>query len=307
MTMTTRRDALIATAAGLAAGGSAVPALAQRRRVDPGSLIPTTPADGLRGFMRLFAGTSGSCVFTNEGIIYGKADGELPKPLFGFLSAVEIKPVEISPGVFRSEQKEAMVYLELGTRRLLTAWKNPYTGEDLIPFGYVSPNNVYFFDETGSYARQLPENRSGRKALDWRTSSSEIWVTEQRFNNFPSGITEAEFPRAYSGPVRRSVDILTYRAKAEDFANPRLASVPSDLGMVTDGPWPLFMMMAKRPGGVIWHGFGQKYARFADMPAANRDPIEQAYAGFLADPWGFNSAEWGTAAQMRRLRAQGKL
>jgi Protein of unknown function (DUF1838) len=274
---------------------------------NPESLIPVTPIDRLTGFMRLFVGLRGKCVFTNEGIIYGKSDKEMAKPLYGFLAVLEVRVSEVEPGIYRSEQKEALVCTDLVTRMPLKNFINPYTNEKLIPVGYVSPNNVYFFDVTGSYTRALPKERSGIKQLDWRTSSTDIWVTESRFNSFPSSITEKEFPRAFSGDIRHSVDILTYRAKAVDFADASMASVPSTLTMVSDTPWPLWLMMGKRPGGAIWHGFGQKYRQLSDLPDVNRRAVDMAYAGFLDDPWGFASAEWGTAAQLRRLRAQGLL
>lgn len=282
-------------------------AVAKAASLDPASQIPAAPLDRLRGFMRLFAGVRGKCAFTNEGIIYGKSDTQMAKPLYGFLAVLEFRVTEIQPGVFRSEQKEALVCTDLKTRMPLKSMVNPYTGENLIPVGYVSPNNVYFFDITGSYSRNLPEKRSGVKEQDWRSSATDIWVTESRFNSFPSSITESEFPRAYSGPVRQSVDILTYRASVADFANTALDSVPSTLTMVSDTPWPLWLMMGKRPGGVIWHGFGQKYLSLADIPVVNRRAVDAAYPGFLDDPWGFPSAEWGTAAQLRRLRTQGLL
>jgi Protein of unknown function (DUF1838) len=306
---TLRRSILTAGASAplfpLLAGASTTPSA--NVGVRPESLIPTAPADRLTGFMRLFVGTRGKCVFTNEGIIYGKSDSQMAKPLYGFLAVLEVRVSEIEPGIYRSEQKEALVCTDLATRMPLKNFINPYTNEKLIPVGYVSPNNVYFFDITGSYARSLPKERSGIKQLDWRSSATDIWVTESRFNSFPSAITEAEFPRAYSGPIRNSVDILTYRASASDFADIKQDSVLSTLTMVSDTPWPLWLMMGKRPGGVIWHGFGQKYRQLSAIPDVNRRAVDIAYPGFMDDPWGFPSAEWGTVAQLRRLRAQGLL
>jgi hypothetical protein len=303
--MTNRRTWLSLGAASLAAAGVPSAATGQGRLIDPEAQIPKTAEEGLNQFIRMFAGRDQSRVFTNEGIIYGKVPGTLPKPLFGFLAVLDIRAREASPGLFRSEQKEAMTYLDLETRQPLKRWRNIYNQEDQAVIGYVSPTNVYFFDKTGSAMREVPKAASS--ARDWRTSSTDIWVTESRFNSFPASITEAEFPRAYAGPVRFSTDILTYRAKAVDFANPRLTSVPVQLTMLSDTPWPLWMMMGKAEGGVFWHGFGQKYLRMADIPALNRSAIDAVYPGFLADPWGFPSELWGTAAQLRRLRAEGKL
>lgn len=300
--MTCARRALIAGAVlGLAApqGASA------RQSADPATLLPATPEAGLTQFIRLFAGLTGSSVFVNEGLIYGKVAGDLPKPLFGFVSVLEIRAKEIEPGLWRSEQKEAMACLDMATRMPIKTIENPYTGETNFALGYVSPVNVYFFDKTGSGFRDKP--KPGQTSRIWRSSGTDVWVTESRYNHFPSSITEAEFPRSYAGPIRHSVDILTYRARAKDFANARLDSVPVQLSMMSDTPWPLWMLMEKRPGSAFYHGSGQKYRRFNDLPAITRRAIDAAYPGFLEDPWGFPSEQWGTAAQMRRLRAEGKL
>lgn len=274
---------------------------------EPEALLPTSPAASLHGFMRLFAGINSTSVFTNEGIIYGKSPDDLPRPLFGFLAVLEIRTRQLDEDRFQAEQKEAMVCLDLSSRTLLDSWQNPYTGEVLIPVGYVSPVNRYFFTPTGSYMRTLPEGGGTPTPRDWRSSASDVWFTESRYNQFPAGISADEFPRAYAGPMRRSVDILSYRASARDFADPSLASVPSTLTMVSDTPWPLWMMMGGEPGGAIWHGFGQKYASLADLPNVNRRLIEAAYPGFLDDPWSYPHARWGTAAQLRRLRDEGRL
>ena len=303
---------LAASLGGVTAGGPSGAAAAaspagQNAARDPADLLPTSPEESLRGFMRLFAGIDTQSAFSNEGIIYGKLPDALPRPLFGFLAVLEIRTRSLGEGIHQAEQKEAMVCLELGRRRLLETWDNPYTGEVLTPVGYVSPVNRYFFTTTGSYMRAMPQGGGSPTPRDWRSSATDVWFTESRYNSFPSGISAQEFPRAYAGPIRKSVDILSYRASADDFADADLASVPSTLTMVSDTPWPLWMMMGKRPGGAMWHGFGQKYRSLADLPPINRQLIEAAYPGFLADPWAYPHAQWGTAAQLRRLREAGRL
>jgi len=270
-------------------------------------VIPVAPVAQLRGFMRLFAGLHGSSVFTNQGIIYGRAPDELPRPLVGYVTVLQIRPQEVSPDVFRTAQIEALAFLDLATGEPLTTWRNPYTEEVVIPVGYASPENIYYFDVTGSYTRALPLLRTGLFHLDWHTSDTDIWVTETRRNAFASGITEEEFPRAYAGPVRHSVDILTYRARIADFVREPRLTVPSQLAMLSDTPWPLWMMMGRRPGQVLWHGFGAKYARLSDVPPRARRAIEASYPGFLEDPWAFDVGSWGTAAQLRRLKDAGQI
>jgi Protein of unknown function (DUF1838) len=291
--------------AGAVAAMAAAAPVGGRTRTEAALLLPATPEAGLTGFIRMFAGLTGSSVFSNEGLIYGKVEGELPRPLFGFVSVIEIRAKEIEPGLWRSEQKEAMACLDMVTRMPVKTIRNPYTDRQNFALGYVSPVNVYFFDKTGSGFRDKP--KPGQTSRLWRSSATDIWVTESRYNHFPASISEAEFPRSYAGPVRHSVDILTYRAKAADFADPRLASVPGTLTMLSDTPWPLWMEMGKRSGSAFYHGSGQKYRRFADMGDITRRAIDAAYPGFLDDPWAYPSEQWGTAAQMRRLRAEGKI
>jgi hypothetical protein len=266
-----------------------------------------TAEQSLRQFMRMFATLSGEIALVNEGLIHGRPPDDVARPLFGFRSVVQIRAAEIEPGVFRTEQREAMYYLDKTTGEPLTSWDNTYTGDALTPVGYVSPLNVYFFDVTGSYARQLPPQRSGRKALDWRASDTDVWVSESRFNTFPSGVTEQEFPRAYSGPERKSVDILTYRAAAAEFLDERRKAVLAQVQMVSDTPWPLWMMMGKRPGHVIWNGFGKKYPDFSALPQLVREQTEQVYPKFIGDPWAFPERDYSTINGLRRLKAAGKL
>lgn len=256
--------------------------------------------------MRLMSGTGGEHCLSCEGIVYGSVPGHVAQRLVGFRSALIIRVVEPTAGTFRSEQREAMHYADLDSGEVLAAFVNPYTGERVIPVGYVSPLNVYYFDLAGSYMQRPTDEPERGPKFDWRTDGEDVWVTESRFNTFPSGITEREFPRAYSGPERKSVDVLTYRTSVEDFVRDT-PSVRAHVTIMSDAPWPFWLMQGRAPGGVLWQGFGRKYASFAALPAAFRTSTEHAFPGFLSDPWNFPEWEYGTAPQMRRLRAAGRI
>jgi hypothetical protein len=68
---------------GLAATSAALacPQLAMARGGDPAGLLPATADQGLHHFMRMFSGLREPSVFANEGLIYGKLPGELPRRL----------------------------------------------------------------------------------------------------------------------------------------------------------------------------------------------------------------------------------
>jgi hypothetical protein len=240
-------------------------------------------ADPLRAFMRMHSTLGGSAVWTMEGLIQGAMPGETARPLVGFHSIVEVRVTEPQPGVFRTEQREATWYTDRTTGAFLDSFTNPYTSEINVPFGYVSPTNVYFFDKTGTYQRELPPVRTGELHHDWGGGATTLWVSEGRQNIFPAGIDEAEFPRAFAGNSRVSVDILTYQARRADFDR-RSSWVPVTLHMTTNGPWPYWLMMGRRAGTVIWTGHGEKYRSIGVVPQRLRDTCERIYPGFLADP-----------------------
>lgn len=261
----------------------------------------------VRDFLRLRAVPSGEACIGIEGLIYARPPDDLMRPLCGFRSAVTLRVSEIAPAVYKAEQRESTHYSDLETGDVLTTYKNPLTGETVTAIGFCSPTNVFYVDATGTYLRDLPEKRDGKIALDWRVTDQTVRVTEARYNRFPSSITEEEFPRAYTGPHRDSVDIITYEADYAAFADKTIDSVPAAVHMISDTPWQFWLMMGRRPGHAVWNGYGRKYANFAAFPARFRETVETYSPGFLADPWNFPVERYGTAAQMRRLKAEGKL
>ncbi len=300
--MIDRRTLIGSTAAAIALA-PAVRAAAPPTRT---GALAVPPVDPLSGFMRLHSASSGTSLTTLEGVLHGAMPGETARPLVRFHSLVVIHVSEPLTGVFRTQQREATWFTALGDDTLLTAFANPYTQETVTPFGYVSPTNVYWFTPNGTYQRDLPPVREGARDDVWMHGGKTLWVSETRRNVFPSGIDEGLYPRAYNGPNRVSADVLTYQAAIADFAR-NTPWVPATVHMTTNGPWPLWLMMGRRAGGVIWTGHGEKYAAMSDIPAALRSQCDAVYPGFTANPDVFPERDFGTAATMTRLRAAGKL
>jgi hypothetical protein len=266
-----------------------------------------TEAAMLRDFMRLRATPGGEICIGIEGLIYGRPPDDLMRAICGFRSAVTMRVREIGPSLYRAEQRESTHYSDLRTGDVLRSIRNPYTGETVIPIGFCSPTNVFHVDTTGTYLGTLPEKREGRIALEWRVADHSIRVTESRYNRFPSSISEEEFPRAYTGPNRDSVDVISYEAERAAFDDRRRDSIAASVHMISDTPWQFWLMMGRRPGHAVWNGYGKKYANFAALPPRFRETVEDFSPGFLADPWNFPVERYGTAAQMRRLKAEGRL
>ncbi|MGQ3230494.1 MAG: DUF1838 family protein [Blastomonas fulva] len=298
-TASRRRAPLLSRRQVVAGSACCVPIAAILQSSPTLALQPTGASSDLVTFMRLFAVTEGQCALTNAGIIYGKKPGQMPVPLVGYLSVLQVEITQPAPGLFRAAQLEAMVCTTIDGQSLLGLWRNPISDEWVRPVGYASPENLYYFDATGTYPNTPPDGRRGgtSRAIAWL--DNEVSATEVRENSFPSGITEAEFPRAYAGPLRRSMDILTHRTSVQQISTtaPFVSTVNT---MLTDAPWPLWMMMGKADGHVIWHGFGSKYRSLQDIPSKQRQLIDAAYDGFLSNPSSFPRAEWNSVAQLKR-------
>lgn len=317
------RRSLLAVGLGSAAlAGRAAPATAAQTNAAQTTAAPTnaaqtapaaalprwaTNAAMLRDFLRLRATPEGEICIGIEGLIYGRPPEDLMRPICGFRSAVTMRVREIEPALYKAEQRESTHYSELESGDVLKSLRNPYTGETVTAIGFCSPTNVFYVDATGTYLGTLPEKRQGKIALDWRVTDHTIRVTEARYNRFPSSITEAEFPRAYAGPNRDSVDVISYEAEHAAFEDRSQNAVAADVHMISDTPWQFWLMMGRRPGHAVWNGYGRKYRDFTALPARFRETVEEFSPGFLADPWNFPVERYGTAAQMRRLKTEGKL
>ncbi|MEO0997975.1 MAG: DUF1838 family protein, partial [Pseudomonadota bacterium] len=116
-----------------------------------------------------------------------------------------------------------------------------------------------------------------------------------------------EFPEAFSGEIRRSKDIVTYRARIADIVDTSVRVVPTAVSFAADLPWLQWMLMGSRPGHVFWYGQGAKCVGEAGLPAAVRRRVEEIHPGFLANPWHLDGTPHGTLEQMRKLRKAGRI
>jgi hypothetical protein len=264
------------------------------------------PKDRLRALVRLRGREAGEVWQWFEGILYGRADGEVLKPICGFTSVLCVRYETPQDGVYKFAQRESNHYTDLATKRPIGEVKNPYTGKTNIAVGYLSPKWSFHLSGAGVAVASNPDAISGRVS-PFENDGVEIWATESRANDFGSGISEEEFPEAYAGKVRRSADVACYRANAAAVCDPTIPFVRASMDFVADTPWVLWMMMGKSPGHMVWIGQGTKFEQVTDLPADIAARVEQVHPGFLADPWGMKATAYSTVKQMRDLRAAGKI
>jgi len=265
------------------------------------------PDDRLRALVRLRGREDGEVWQCFERILYGRAEGQVPKAICGFTSVLCVRYDTPDKGVYKFAQRESNHYTDLATKQPIGEVKNPYTGKTNIAIGYVSPEWKFHLSSAGVAMLPKTDVIVGRISPAFESDGTDIWATESRANEFGAGISETEFPEAYAGAIRRSADVACYRANKAAICDTSIPFVRAITDFVADTPWTLWMMMGKSPGHMVWIGQGTKFETRGELPASVAARVEQVHPGFLADPWGMKVTTYLTVTQMRALRAAGKI
>jgi len=268
------------------------------------------PQDHLRALVRLRGRVGQGCWLWFGGTIYGRQPDEAIAPLFGFHSVLWMvyQAEDESSYVFR--QRESCHFTDLATGDVGERFTNPYTDRSNPMIGYVSPIHAFKFkgDGTAPPGKGMTPLRESRLCPAIEFGGDDIWTTEWRRNEYMTGARNEEFPEASTGTrSRKSVDVATYRGRTADVLDPNVEFVPAQLIFVADVPWMQWMFMGDRPGHMLWSGAGVKVAEVGGLPDPLRRRIDGVHPGFLDDPFGLDGAHYATIAQMRKLKADGRL
>lgn len=260
--------------------------------------------------MRLRGVLGQGCWLWFGGTVYGRPPDEAITPLFGFHCVLWMIYERREDGEYAFRQRESCHFTDLATGDLGDRFANPYTGQSNPMLGYVSPIHAFRFNRSGTAPPGVGKSplRESRLCPDIEQGGDDIWTTEWRRNEFMTGARSEEFPDAATGSRgRKSVDLATYRARRTDVLDADMPFVPAQLSFVADVPWLQWMFMAAHPGHMLWSGAGLKAAELRGLPDGLRRRVDRAHPGFLDDPMGVDGAPFATIAQMRRLKAEGRL
>lgn len=266
--------------------------------------------DRLRAIVRLRGHENGGCWLWFGGTVFGRPPNEALQPLFGFHSVLWMTYAPDEDGGYVFRQRESCHFTDLQTGAPGERFDNPYTGQDNPMIGYVSPIFAFRFyaDGTAPFGKGKTPLRESRLCPDLQDGGGDLWTTEWRSNEFMTAPRNEEFPGATpGGRSRKSVDLATYRAPAKDLLDDGQVFVPAQLTFIADIPWIQWMFMGDREGHMVWSGTGLKTDTRSDLPETLRASVEQEHPGFLDDPFGMDATPFGTIAQMRRLKEEGKL
>ncbi len=268
------------------------------------------PQERLRAIVRLRGAEEGGCWLWFGGLVYGRPADEAIEPLFQFQSVLWMVYEAGEEGGYTFRQRESCLFSDVQPGETGGVFNNPYTGKPNPMIGYVSPIFAFrfFADGTAPLGKGKTPLRESRLCPDLESVADDIWTTEWRRNEFMTGTRSSEFPGAApEGRSRKSVDLATYRSKADQVLNSDIAFAPAQLTFVADIPWIQWMFMGDAPGHMLWSGTGLKTSDATNLPDKVRRRVDEYHSGFLDDPFGMDGAPYGTLAQMRALKEEGKL
>lgn len=242
-----------------------------------------------------------------QGDVFGRRPEETLRPLAGFCSVLRMRYRPVGERGYVFEQRESAHFYDVATGEILEEFANPYTGATNVAVGYVSPRFEFRIDADGVYFGEGLDVRQGGIPRGIETDGTDVWTTEIRANEYPTGLRHKEFPEAFASEIRRSRDIATYRARIARVIDDELGIVPARVSFLADVPWLQWMLMGKVPGHAFWYGQGSKCADWRQMPASLSERVQRIHPGFLEDPWGLDGRPYGTLYQMRRLREAGRI
>jgi hypothetical protein len=299
--MVQRRDVLRGSL--LAAGGLAGAAIGAPG-TGPEALADVDP---LMLMIRLRGRAFGELWMWIQGDVFGREPDEVLRPLVGFCSVLRMRYQPDSEDSCFFEQRESCHFYDVATGEVLVEFANPYTGKTNIAVPYVSPRFRFRMDSRGVYSGAGFDVLQGKLPRGIETDGVDVWTTESRANEYPTGLRQKEFPEAFASEVRRSRDIVTYRACIADVVNPDIDIVASKISFLADLPWLQWMLMGKTPGHAFWFGQGSKGADTQAIPDAVTARVNSVHPGFLEQPWELDGEPYGTLQQMRALRKAGRI
>jgi Protein of unknown function (DUF1838) len=245
----------------------------------PSARVPdlSKPEENLAAVIRMAASLKEEDVpWWFDGTVYGIVGDEQPRPILKFEGMEIYWMRHLAPAEHGGEYElignTVTFFRDLESGRMIDTFANPWTGKD---------NKVAVATQGGSagagfnysvkgirFTKAMAQIPDKPLVLDWSFARDMVWLHAE--TAYPPGMAP---PRAQ----RRSMF-----APVKDFANRRLASLPTVFTATVFNPWPKWMEMTGQPGHVVWHASGVKLRSVEDLPAEYKKRVEQEYPKLLS-------------------------
>lgn len=277
--------------------GGISPAAAHPHRLDP-----TNPVDRLRAMVRLRGSEHQPIWTTFQGEFYVRGPDNVIKPILRFTSLMRFRYRKINDETYHFDQRESLHFSDIETGEPVGEFNHPYKDKPGYAIGYLAPIFSYDFDLKGVRSDKH-EGHIGEMPVLLEEQNGLLQTSERRVSVYEALIDREMFPDAYVGKTHSAVDVVTYRAPAEDIYNPEIPFVPSVVDFIGDVAWPLWMFMGDRDDKCLFIGHGTQMEHAHELPEDMVRRVEQVHPGYIEDPWGVDTIY--TGPQMIDLRKRG--
>ena len=277
--MLTRRGAVLGLGT-LAVSGAAT-SVAQAVRSAPRA-ERSSADERLAQFIRLRTSPDGSpVIWSYSGVLIGKPDGQLARPLVRIdgMSFTYARPQ--ASGAYEWQLDEVGYYCDLESGAVLEHWTNPFTGAEVRPAHYRSPQTMQFTPQGVRPGRPLPPGVEFRGEI---TTLAEvagiIAMTEDLYVRVPGIPSDGAKP---ARPERISSSLATFTARAADLHLPASRWVDCQLSYTTMNSFAAWLAMDGTSGLQNMRLVGRKCRRTdrSAVPAWLRERIALDHPTFL--------------------------
>ncbi len=221
------------------------------------------PADRLDAIVRVVGRADGAiAVRWTDGLLSAHVGAE-SMPLFRVLSQIYSRHRRRSDGGYDVVVLELVYFTDIATRRLLSTWRNPFTGQDLpVPLTTLGPTP--FVIRPSLVAERAAAFSAGarfdqRYALE-SSGGDDVWVTEALDSIIP--------PPADGVPAFGFHEHFTFHASRAALADRKRVHVPSLVQKSNVLSWRPWMAMGDRPGTTTTRAHGRVLDDAARLPPA---------------------------------------
>lgn len=268
-----RRGVLAAAAAALAG-----PA---RAAVDPLDL--ESPQGNGYAYVKLHSDVAGGVDGFNgiTGVIYGVVGDDGPvTPLVGCDGFSIGRAEPQADGAFRYLLSSTLIFTDPVTRRPISQWRNPWTGE-VVPVVHTHIPSVCWV--IGAPPTATSVGGTGRPTA-WTISGDQAVYTAHNSGMSTNPLDPERWPRESAGRRIRTAEFAKVFASLRDLQDRRRTTAPYIGVWNSLGPWEPWMLMGQSPGHQMQVSTISRLASADSIAPATRETALGLWPGCLAAP-----------------------
>ena len=245
------------------------------------------PVDNMDAYMKVRGSLdpSDEVVFYAKGAIYAYDPDKPWKHLFNF-EMFNIARSEKLPGDsgWRLITREMLVYQDPKTNEILSAWKNPWTGDEVeVMHVWNDPVNQVF--KYGAF--KVPYEKMGNDRMG---------IYNDVPLSYPSPLKKAEWPENTRSDVYQGAELFNFFFSEKEMNNRKLNNATADISWTRFSDFLPWMKMSSRPGNLLYQSRGYKLKNgYADLPQSIKDFVSKNFPEYEHAPATFtapNMTSW---------------